>query len=388
MPNAEIGHRSSEEQKSMSVWYMVSILGTITILLSLIGIRYLVVTGDPQQELREARRVIYDTSIELESTRNELRTVSDSVRELRAVQSLLATEVASLREDLGQYYSDTHARVVVDLYDITVQELEALEDAAHRAIQYHDLLEWLEEGRRLQAEHQVPQVDTIEESATLARLQERQRVFRDRFRQLSERQDSMREAGDDFLTWTGSSTVMFAASDTARFIGDSVFSIWDARSERSRATRERIVAQYEWSIGSPTAWREFRFGVSFDQLRNEDETPDSESPFSRLHSFQESIVAGEPGPLSAMLVFLSMLDLPPLDRLLPRDRLAFESQIQLFLNQRREILAAPLEVRIESIDEPMAVVGTGTTVLDNLAAAHSELTDLRRAILLAGTTNK
>ena len=370
------------------MWSIVSILGTVVLVLFLIGVRYFVVTGAPQEGLREARRVIYDTSIELEAIRNELSTVFDSVRELRETRSSLATEVASLREDRSQYYSDTHARVVVDLYDITVQELETLEDVARRAIQYQELLEWLEAGRRLEAEHQVSQVDTIAELATLARLQERQRVVRDRNLQLWAQQDSMREAADDVLTWTANTTVIFAAFDTARSFGDSVSSILGARSERARAAWERVVEQNDWSVSSPTAWREFRFGLSFDQLRNEPVTPDPESPFSRLNSFRERIVAGEPGPLSAMLVFQSMLDRAPLDRLLPRDRVAFERQIQLFLNQRREVLAAPLEVRIESIDEPMAVVRAGTAVLDNLAAARSELTALRRAMLLAGTTTR
>ncbi len=354
------------------------------LLVTLIGIRLFA----PQQELRESRRVIYDIRTELDSLGNELRAVLDSVSDLRATRSSLSTEVMSLREDRSQYFSDTYERVVVDVYDIAIRELETLEDEVHRAIQYQELLEWLEVGRQLELEHRVPEVDSITELATLARVRAQERFFRDRFFQLAALSDSMREASDDVLTWSANAPAMSAASDTARIFADSVLSILAVRSERSRATVDRIFAQREWSFAPPSAWREWWLGVTFDELSNEPEVPDSESPFFRLHAFQERIVERDPEPLSALVVFQSMLDLPPLDRLLPQDRVSLQSQIQLFLNQRRDVLVAPLEPRVEDIDEPSAVVQAGTTVLDNIAAARSELVALRTAMFLTGTNTR
>ena len=312
------------------------------LLFTIIGIRLVVVTAVPEQELSESRRVIHDIRTELDSLRNDRRIVFDSVSELRATRSSLATEVMALREARSQYFSDTHTRVVVDLVDTVLRDLRTLEAEARRAIEYHEILEWLEAGRRLAAAHRVPQADSIAESTALARFHEHERFYWDRSQQLSALSDSMREAGDDILTLLETSSATSAALDTAIIHNDSALSILRARSERATAVWAGATAQREWLIARPPAWGEWWLGVTFDELSNEPAVSDSESPFFRLRAFQERLVEREPEPLSGLVVFQSMLDLPPLDRLLPQDRMSLQGQIRLFLNQRRDVLVAPL----------------------------------------------
>ena len=167
-----------------SAWGMVSVLGALLLLAIFVGIRG-TVTGMQEQELRESRRVIHDIRRELDSLRNERRTVLDSVAELRAVRSSLSTEVMALRESRSQYLSDTRHRVVVDVVDLINRELGEMETEARRATEYQELLGWLSAGRSLAAQHHVPRVDSAAEAATIARLEERRKPYRDRFHRLS-----------------------------------------------------------------------------------------------------------------------------------------------------------------------------------------------------------
>ncbi len=366
-----------------SAWGVVSVLGALLLLFILVGIRGMA-TGVQEQELRESRRVIHDIRRELDSLRNERGTVLDSVAELRAVRSALNTEVVALRESRSQYFSDTRERVVADVVDRISRELGEMETKARRATEYQALLEWLDAGRHLAAQHQVPRVDRAEEAATIARLEEREKPYMDRFQRLLTLADSMRDAGEDARRRVANTMALSAALDTARIFGDSVYSILSARAERSRLAVNRTRAWSDWLGESPPSWRDWTYGVTFEDLTSETVDHEPESLFSRLQGFHEEILATEPEPVSAVTVFESVLDLPPLERLLPEDRQSLQGRIRLFLEQRGDIIGVPLEVRVQDRLDPTTVVRAGATVLENVAAARSELIALRRAILFSG----
>ena len=366
-----------------SAWGMVSVLGAALLLFVLIGIRG-GVTGVDEQELQESRRVIHDIRRELDSLRNERRTVLDSVAELRAVRSLLNTEVVALRESRSQYFSDTRERVVADVVDRIDRELGEIEKKARRATEYQALLEWLDAGRHLAAQHHVPRVDSAAEAATMARLKEREQPYLDRFRRLAALSDSLRDADEDVRRQISNTMARSAALDTARVFSDSVLSILSARSDRAMLAVNRTRAWSDWLSASPPSWRVWSYGVTFEDLAMETVAHEPESLLSRLQGFHEEILEKGSEPTNALTLFASILDLPPLERLLPEDRQSLQRRIRLFLEQRGDIIGVPLEVRVEDIDDPTTVVRVGATVLENVAAARAELIALRRAMLLTG----
>ena len=371
-----------------SAWGMVSVLGAVLLLFILVAIRG-TVTGVQEQELQESRRVIHDIRTELDSLRNERRTVLDSIAELRAERSSLNaevvslnTEVVALRESRSQYLSDARERVVVDVVDRIDRELGEMETEARRATEYEALVEWLDAGRHLAAQHHVPRVDSALEAATIARLEERAQPYRDRFRRLTAQSDSLRDADEDDRR-TNFNTLM-AALDTARVFGDSVLSILDARIKRADLAVDRIMASNDWLSAVPPSWRSWSYGVTFEDLASQTVAHEPESLFARLQVFHEEILKKGPEPTNALTVFESILDLPPLERLLPEDRQSLQRGIRFFLEQRGDLIGVPLEVRVEDIDDPTTVVRAGATVLENVAAARAELIALRRAMLLTG----
>lgn len=364
-----------------SAWGMISVVGVLLLLLVLVGIRGMV-TGVQEQELQESRRVIHDIRRELDSLRNERRTVLDSVAELRALHSLLNTEVVALRESRSQYFSDTRERVVADVIDRIDRELREMEIEARRAIEYRALLEWLNVGRSLAVQHHVPQVDLAAEAATIARLEKREKPYLDRFERLLTLTDSLRDAGEDLSRRVASTIALSAALDTASIFGDSVHSIRRDRTERSQLELNRTMARGDWLRASPPNWRNWSYGVTFEDLTSETSVDEPGSLFSRLQAFHEEILENGPETTSALTVFESILDFPTMERLLPEDRQSLERRIRLFLEQRSDVIGVPLEVRVQDIDDPTIVVRAGETVLENVAGARSELIALRRAMLL------
>ena len=366
---------------------MVSVLGALVLLFILLWIRG-TVTGIQEQELQESRRVIHDIRTELDSLRNERRTVLDSVAELRAVRSSLNAEVVSLntevvvlRESRSQYFSDTRQRVVADVVDRIDRELGELETEARRATEYQALLEWLDAGRNLAVQHHVPRVDTAAEAATIVRLKERERPYVDRFRRLVALSDSLRDAGEEGRRSIANTMALSAALDTARVFSDSVMSILNARTERAMSAVNRTRARSDWLGAGPPSWRVWSYGVTFEELAIETGIHEPESLLYRLQVFHEEILERESEPRSALTLFASISDLPPLRRLLPEDRQSLQRRVRLFLEQRGDVIGVPLEVRVEDIDDATTVVLAGTTVLENIAAVRSELDALRRAML-------
>lgn len=367
-----------------SGWSIVSVLGVVVLLSTLVGLRWKA-TGVREQEFQESRRVIHEIRRELDSLRGERRTVLDSVAELRSLRSSLNAEITRLRTARSQYFSDTRQHVVVDLVDRIDHELEALEAAARRATEYQELIEWLDDGRRLAAQHNMPRVDSVAEAATMARLREREKPYLDRFRRLLVVTDSMRVGGEDVRRQIANTLAGSAALDTAFIFSDSISAIVDARVERAELATNRIIAWGNWVSASPPSWRDWSYGVTFDELANEGGIHEPESLLSRLQVFEESILEEAREAQTALTLFESMLRLPPLDRLLPEDQHSLRIRIRLFLDQRSEVIRIPLEVRVQEIDEPMGVVRAGATVLENVAVARSELMALRRAMLLVGS---
>lgn len=373
-----------------SAWGMVSVLGALVLLFILLWIRG-TVTGVQEQELQESRRVIHDIRTELDSLRNERRTVMDSVAELRAVRSSLNaevvslnTEVVALRESRSQYFSDTRQRVVADVVDRIDRELGELEMEARRATEYQALLEWLDAGRNLAVQHRIPRVDTAAEAATIVRLKERERPYMDRFRRLVALSDSLRDAGEEGRRQIANTMALSAALDTARVFSDSVMSILNARTERAMSAVNRTTARSDWLGAGPPSWRVWSYGVTFEELAIETDIHEPESLLYRLQVFHEEILERESEPRSALTLFASISSLPPLRRLLPEDRQSLQRGVRLFLEQRGDVIGVPLEVRVEDIDDATTVVLAGTTVLENIAAARSELVALREAMLLTG----
>lgn len=370
-----------------SAWGMVSVLGALFLLFILLWIRG-TVTGVQEQELQESRRVIHDIRTELDSLRNERRTVLDSVAELRAVRSSLNaevvslnTEVVDLRESRSQYFSDTRQRVVADVVDRIDRELGELETEARRATEYQALLEWLDAGRNLAVQHHVPRVDSAAEAATIARLKERERPYMDRFRRLEALSDSLRDAGEEGRRQVANIMALSAALDTARVFSDSVLSILNARTERAMLAVNRTTAWSDWLGVGPPSWRVWSYGVTFEELAIETDMHEPESLHYRLQVFHEEILERESQPMSALTLFASISDLPPLGRLLPEDRQSLQRRVRLFLEQRGDVIGVPLEVRVDDIDDATTVVLAGTTVLENIASARSELVALRGTML-------
>ena len=124
--------------------------------------------------------------------------------------------------------------------------------------------------------------------------------------------------------------------------------------------------------------------MTFEDLASERAVREPESLFSRLQVFRETILENEREPTSALTLLETMLDLPPLERLLPEDQQSLQRRIRSFLDQRGTRITLPLQVRVQRIDEPAVVVRAGARVLENVAVARSELMALRRALLLMG----